>query len=90
MQCASPLRLADHLDLAASDGAFAQHTNPLVIERIPFSTGIRSLQEREFFVGQEIRIHHRGTGVNLNALGYAISIEAEGGIREIPSVAAPP
>jgi hypothetical protein len=48
------------------------------------------LQEREFFVGQEIRIHHRGTGVNLNATGYAISIEAEGGIREIPSAAAPP
>jgi hypothetical protein len=51
------LRVADHLDLAAGYGACAQHTDTLVVERIPFPTGIGGLQEREFFFGQEIRIH---------------------------------
>jgi hypothetical protein len=84
------LRVADHLDLTAGDGAFAQHTNALVIERIPFPAGIRHLQVREFFFGQEVRIHRGAPGVNPNPPRCAISLETDAGIGENLIDAAPP
>ena len=45
--------LTHYFDLPAGDAALAQHTHAIVVERIPFSPGIASLKDREFFFGKE-------------------------------------
>jgi len=44
---------ATHFDLPAGDGAIAQHTDALIIERMPFSAQIGRLKDGEFFLREE-------------------------------------
>jgi hypothetical protein len=46
--------------LPAGDGASAQHTNTLVVERVPFASQIGDLEEGEFFVGREMEVRFQG------------------------------
>ena len=45
--------LAAYFDLPAGDRAIAQHTNPLIVERMPFPAKIGRLEERKFVFGKQ-------------------------------------
>lgn len=65
--------VAHDLDFASCNGAVAQDADPRIIERIPFPPRIGLLQDREFFFGQEMAIHHGETQVDANQTCFAIS-----------------
>jgi len=46
-----------YLNLAAGDSAIAKDADTLIIQRVPFSAQIGSLQDREFFFWQDRFIH---------------------------------
>jgi hypothetical protein len=46
-----------HLDLPASDCAIAQHTNTLIVERMPFPAKIGRLEQREFVFWRDWYVH---------------------------------
>ena len=52
-----PARFAPDFDLAAGDCAIAQHTNALIVERMPFPAQIGCLEDREFIFRKD-RLNH--------------------------------
>ena len=50
-------RFHAHLDLTTGDCAVAQHTDASIVERMPFSSRISRLEDREFVFGKERLIH---------------------------------
>jgi hypothetical protein len=65
--------VAHDLDFASRNDPVAQDADPRIIERIPFPARIGLLQDREFFIGQEMAIHHGQTQVDANQTCFAIS-----------------
>jgi hypothetical protein len=50
---------AHYLDLPAGDCPVAQHTDALIVERMPFPAQIARLEDRELFIWED-RINHSG------------------------------
>jgi len=57
MQGMVAVAVARDLDLAAGDRAIAENADALIVERVPFSARVRSLQDRKFFFWQKTGIH---------------------------------
>ena len=55
-----------HLDLAARDCSIAQHTNALIVERMPFPAQIGGLEDREFLFWKD-RLSHVSKSAGYNA-----------------------
>jgi hypothetical protein len=78
-------RLAHDFDLPSGNGAIAQNTDALVVERVPFPAQIGCLEEREFFFREKRRSHSEKRRLNRIRVLFKIGNRAEEHIGQTPN-----